>query len=222
MSAAPTFFEQIEILRRDDHRLYHQSRINQTLHLISALCFLVVYVLIWRWPAEASILGWLGAMVVRQTGHYFFEPLQFDNVNNLSNATKERIKVGFNVYRKTALLAVWAALPVALWFDDTLFGLFAHDPSRAALVHRIGITWLWLAGAGFLGRTVYLVLFRSPLLGAAWFAKILTDPFHNVHIYWRSPIYLLQGQLLEPIAKRQYTEDGKLVDGGEAEPQPAH
>ena len=29
--------------------------------------------------------------------------------------------------------------------------------------------------------------------------KILTDPFHNVEIYWKSPIALMHGQLLDPI-----------------------
>ena len=30
------FFEQLAIQRQDDHRYYHHSRVNQTLHLISA------------------------------------------------------------------------------------------------------------------------------------------------------------------------------------------
>jgi len=29
--------------------------------------------------------------------------------------------------------------------------------------------------------------------------KILTDPFHNIAIYWRSPFALLRGELLDPI-----------------------
>jgi hypothetical protein len=27
----------------------------------------------------------------------------------------------------------------------------------------------------------------------------LTDPFHNVNIYWKSPLALMRGQLLDPI-----------------------
>ena len=38
------FFETLRIQRWDDHRYYHHSRINQSLHLISAISFLVSYV----------------------------------------------------------------------------------------------------------------------------------------------------------------------------------
>ena len=29
--------------------------------------------------------------------------------------------------------------------------------------------------------------------------RILTDPFHNVGIYWKSPLELLRGQRFDPI-----------------------
>jgi len=200
----PSFWTEVEILRNDDHRLYHQCRLNQTPHLISAYCFLVVYVLVWYHPAEAAILGWFGAMWMRQIGHYFFEPRGFDSVNNLSNATKESIKVGFNVYRKTAFLVVWAAIPTVLWIDSTMFGLMTPTASTAEFVRRVGWAWLWLAGAGLLARTLYLMFCRSFQTGAAWFTKILTDPFHNVREYWRSPLILLGGQRYEPLEVVDY------------------
>ncbi len=195
----PSFFAEVDILRRDDHRLYHQSRINQTLHLISACVFLVVYVWVWFEPAKASVLGWFGAMWVRQTGHFVFEPRGFDRIHGISNATKERIKVGFNVYRKCALIAVWALIPLLLWLDPTGFGLLAADSTWDVFVQRVGWAWLVLAGAGLLLRTVYLMVARGAQTGLAWLTKILTDPFHNVREYWRSPFYLLRGQLLEPL-----------------------
>ena len=37
------FFETVATQRCDDHRDYHHSRSNQTLHLISALSFGVAY-----------------------------------------------------------------------------------------------------------------------------------------------------------------------------------
>jgi hypothetical protein len=203
------FFDQIEVLRRDDRRLYHQSRINQTLHLISACCFLLVYGLIWFKPAQASILAWFGAMWMRQTGHFFFEPRGFDKVHNLSNATKESIKVGFNVYRKIALLAAWAAIPVVLWADSTVLGMMTPAASRAVLVNRIGWGWLFLAGVGLFGRTLWLMVRRDFQTGAAWFTKILTDPFHNVREYWRSPLFLLKGELIEPLDQLDYSAVAK-------------
>ena len=38
------FFQTVATQRWDDHRYYHHSRINQFLHLISAMSFLVAYV----------------------------------------------------------------------------------------------------------------------------------------------------------------------------------
>ncbi len=36
----------LAVQRWDDHRYYHHSRINQSLHLVSALSFLCAYVLL--------------------------------------------------------------------------------------------------------------------------------------------------------------------------------
>ena len=40
------FFAELREQRWDDHRLYHHSRINQSLHLLSALSFLTSYALL--------------------------------------------------------------------------------------------------------------------------------------------------------------------------------
>ena len=67
-----TFLEELHKQRWDDHRFYHHSRVNQSLHLLSALCFLASYVLIFINPVIAVMVGWLLAMILRQTGHFFF------------------------------------------------------------------------------------------------------------------------------------------------------
>lgn len=203
-NGAQSFFQLVQVLRRDDHRLYHQSRINQTLHLISACVFLGLYVYVWFNPPIAAILGWFGAMCVRQAGHFFFEPLGYDSVNGLTNDQKESIKVGFNVYRKIALLAVWVAIPLVLYVDPSVSGLVPPSADAQDWLHRTGWGWLGLAASGLLARTLYLMTFRSATLGAAWLFKILSDPFHNVEIYWRSPLHLLRGQLIEPLDPVQF------------------
>ena len=101
------FWKKIQQLQWDDHRYYHQCRINQTLHLISALSFLVAYALLFVDPAAAGLVGWAVGMVTRQSGHIFFEPRGFDAINNTSYAHKESIKVGFNMQRKAILISVW-------------------------------------------------------------------------------------------------------------------
>ncbi|HEY4066066.1 MAG TPA: hypothetical protein VGM74_04160, partial [Burkholderiaceae bacterium] len=90
----------LETQRWDDHRYYHQSRINQTLHLISAISFVIAYGLLFVDPALAAILGWCVSMTTRQAGHFFFEPRGFDHVNNVTDDYKEEIKVGYNIQRK--------------------------------------------------------------------------------------------------------------------------
>jgi hypothetical protein len=83
------FLRALEIQRWDDHRFYHHSRINQTLHLISAISFLIAYSLLFVDPVKAALIGWLISMVTRQSGHFFFEPLGFDEENKVSNEYKE-------------------------------------------------------------------------------------------------------------------------------------
>lgn len=68
------FFKELAVQRWDDHRLYHHSRINQSLHLISAIGFLVAYAMVAVDPAWAALLAWCLSMVTRQAGHFFLSP----------------------------------------------------------------------------------------------------------------------------------------------------
>ena len=51
------FLETLRIQRWDDHRYYHHSRINQSLHFVSALSFLFSYVMIFKDPAISALAG---------------------------------------------------------------------------------------------------------------------------------------------------------------------
>lgn len=207
------FLEELRIQRWDDHRLYHQSRVNQSLHLLSACTFLVVYVLMWFRPAEAAVLGWVVAMWVRQTGHFFFEPRGFDTVNNMDFQTKEAIKVGFNLSRKVVLLAVWLAIPVFFYVDSTALGLFEPAATSRILLDRIGWSWIGLAFSGLCARTFWLIATRNVQTGTVWFIKILTDPFNDIKWYWKSPYYLLKGQLLDPMNHVVHLEEHEGAHG---------
>ena len=98
-----TFFEELKEQRWDDHRFYHHSRVNQTLHLISACSFLVTYVLLFTHPVVAALFGWTFAMCIRQVGHFFFEPKGYDEMNQATHEYKEKVKVGYNLRRKVIL-----------------------------------------------------------------------------------------------------------------------
>ncbi|MFN7195246.1 MAG: Mpo1-like protein, partial [bacterium] len=100
------FAETLREQRHDDHRLYHHSRINQALHLVSATSFLVAYVLLLIDPPLAALVAWLVGMTTRQIGHFFFEPKDFDHVNRATHAHKDAIKVGYNLRRKVFLMAI--------------------------------------------------------------------------------------------------------------------
>jgi len=88
------FLEQLRVQRWDDHRYYHHSRINQSLHFVSAISFLIGYVMIFFDPVAAALIGWLVSMTSRQAGHFFFEPRGYDHLNQATQEHKEEIKVG--------------------------------------------------------------------------------------------------------------------------------
>ena len=197
-----TFGEELKLQRWDDHRFYHQSRVTQSLHLFSALCFLVSYVLLPFNPIAASLLGWIVAMWSRQIGHFFFEPTGFDQVNKVTFNHKEEIKVGYNLQRKVLLFVAWISVPLLLWVNPTFFGVFSQT-SGDTYFDRLGILWLVLGFAGLFLRTFWLCVTRSVQTGVVWFTKILTDPFHDVKIYHTAPLWLLRGQWFDPMEDAQ-------------------
>jgi hypothetical protein len=193
------FMAELKEQRWDDHRLYHHSRINQSLHLLSAVSFLTAYVLLAVQPGIAALVGWFVAMWSRQIGHFFFEPKDFDEVNQLTHQRKEEIKVGYNLRRKIVLLTIWALSPLLLLAEPTLGGLLEAPADWVGFVDNVALLWLVLGAAGLLFRTVQLFFIRSVQTGLVWCTKILTDPFHDVQLYHRSPLYLLRGELIDPM-----------------------
>jgi hypothetical protein len=193
-----TFLDELKQQRWDDHRYYHHSRINQTLHLISATTFVIAYVMLFFEPAVAALLGWLVAMTTRQSGHFFFEPKGYDHLNHATHAHKEEIKVGYNLLRKAVLMAIWAVIPVVLLARPDLFGLMTPHEGFVELALNTGLLWFWLGVAGLLFRTVQLFFIRDVLTGLVWASKILTDPFHDIKLYHKAPAYLLRRELIDP------------------------
>ena len=211
------FLEALRTQRWDDHRYYHHSRINQTLHLVSAISFLFSYVMIFKDPAISALAGWLVAMTTRQTGHFFFEPKDYDVVNKATHEYKEEIKVGYNLRRKVVLLTVWALSPLPLYFDPTYFGLFARAADKTGVVRHVAMIWLVLGIAGVLFRTVQLFLVKDVQTGLVWATKILTDPFHDIKLYHKAPLALLRGELIDPdIGRHRWDEEDDPEDIEEA------
>ena len=198
------FIESLREQRWDDHRYYHHSRINQSLHFLSAINFLIAYVMIFFNPGLAALIGWTFAMCSRQIGHFFFEPKDYDTVNQATHEHKEDIKVGYNLKRKVVLMSVWAFSPIVLFYYPTLFGLFETHTSTAGYLENLGLVWLFIGLVALLFRTVHLFFIRDVQTGLVWFTKILTDPFHDFKLYHKSPVYLLKGELIDPMSHSNF------------------
>jgi hypothetical protein len=194
----PKFREALRTQRWDDHRYYHHSRVNQSLHLLSAMSFLLAYVMMFKDPAIAALVGWLVAMTTRQIGHFFFEPKDYDEINEASHEYKEEIKVGYNLQRKVVLLTIWVLSPVPLLFDPTLFGIFTPHVGAAELARHVAEIWLVVGLGAIAFRTIQLFFIEDVQTGLVWAAKIITDPFHDIKLYYKSPLYLLRGELIDP------------------------
>jgi hypothetical protein len=182
--------EHLHEQRWDDHRYYHHSLINQSLHFVSAITFLVAYAIVWREPAIAALLGWGVAMTARQAGHFFFEPRGYDHVNDCTDEHKEEIKLGYNIFRKIVLMSLWSAIPIALLIDPTFLGLFTAHVGAMEYLDHLGKLWLALGVGGLLFRTVQLFVIKDVETGLVWMTKIITDPFNDFRLYHKAPAQL--------------------------------
>lgn len=181
------FFELLRIQRWDDHRYYHHSLVNQSLHLLSAVSFVCAYALLFKDPAMAALLAWLVSMTSRQIGHLVFEPRSYDHVNDASHDHKEAIKVGYNLRRKIVLMSVWGLSPLLLVIDPTALGLCRPAQDLMGFARHVGAMWLAVGLGGLLFRTVQLFFVADVQTGLVWATKIVTDPFHDIMLYRGAP-----------------------------------
>ena len=192
------FREQLRIQRWDDHRYYHHSRINQSLHFVSAISFMVGYAMMFFDPVASALIGWLVSMTSRQAGHFFFEPRGYDHLNQATHEHKEEIKVGYNLRRKIVLMTIWALVPVVLYVNPSVLGLATPWVTAGDFVRQVAKLWLLVGLGGLLFRTVHLFFIYNVETGLVWMTKILTDPFSDFKLYYKSPLFLLKGELIDP------------------------
>ncbi|RVT89731.1 hypothetical protein [Sphingomonas crocodyli] len=188
------FRAQLAEQRWDDHRFYHHSLINQSLHFISACTFLTAYVLLFTDPALASLLAWGVAMTSRQAGHFFFEPKGYDVENQVTQEYKEDVKVGYNLFRKYVLMSLWMAIPVVLAVSPTLLGTIPAPDGFVGYLRHVGYAWLVFGVVALLFRVLQLWMQRDFETGIVWATKIVTDPFNDFRLYKSAPAKLMKGQ----------------------------
>ena len=121
--------------------------------------------------------------------------------------------------RKTVLIAVWALIPVVLWLQPSSAGPDRAGHGRLAKARCTtsawpGSRWAWPAS---LFRVLQLAVTQNLFTGIVWATKILTDPFHDIALYWRAPLALLRGELRGPDAPH----GAALSDSGPRGRQPS-
>ena len=159
---------------------------------------MIGYVMMFFDPLMSALIGWLVSMTSRQAGHFFFEPRGYDHINQATHEHKEEIKVGYNLRRKIVLMTIWAASPLVLYADPTLFGLFTPWTTPADFMRQVAKIWLVVGIGGLLFRTVHLFFIYNVETGLVWMTKIITDPFNDFMLYRKAPLALLRGELIDP------------------------
>ena len=151
-----------------------------------------------------ALVAWGVSMTTRQVGHFFFEPKGYDHINDASFEFKEAVKVGYNLKRKVVLLGIWAALPGMLLIDPTFLNYLQPHQDAIGFAINVGWLWFWLGVTGALFRVAQLTVTQSLETGVVWLIKIITDPLHDIKLYWSSPIHLLKGQIIDPEHGKQH------------------
>ena len=88
-------------------------------------------------------------------------------------------------------------IPIALWLTPNFFGLLSEEQVQKGLIHNTAILWLFTGIGAVLFRTVHLFFLMGVQSGLVWATKILTDPFHDIKIYHRSPLHILKGDMYD-------------------------
>jgi hypothetical protein len=68
----------------------------------------------------------------------------------------------------------------------------------------VGAAWLILGAGGLLFRTIHLFFLKDVQTGLVWMTKIITDPFHDIILYHKAPLYLMRGELMDNNPKQMY------------------
>jgi hypothetical protein len=100
--------------------------------------------------------------------------------------------------RKLVLMGIWAMFPALLLFQPELFGLFTPPGDWTGFARNLGMIWLVLGVTGVLVRMAQLCIIKDAQASLVWATKILTDPFHDIKLYYKAPLFLCRGELIDP------------------------
>jgi len=161
-----------------DHHASHSNLINQWLHLLSSSMFIYCYAIFFDDYETAMYLGLL-SLVLRQSGHYVFEPPCHE---------KEQAMLGFDTENKVKIVVTYGLIPALII-------------GQVALTTDIQITlaqaWLAVTFSVVFGRVALLWYRYSFIVSMHWFVKFITDPFTDIPAYWRSGYQVFSPTLLQ-------------------------
>jgi len=128
----------------------------------------------------------LGSLVLRQAGHYVFEPPCHE---------KEQAMLGFDTKKKVKIVITYFIIPTLF-----LIGL-SYNSKFSEVVSQYDVTvadlWLIATFCVVFGRVLFLWYTMSFVISMHWFVKFVTDPWTDIPAYWRSSYQIFNPKLFK-------------------------
>lgn len=189
-----TFIEGIMRQKHIDHEASHSNLINQFLHLISSSMFLYCYAIFFNDYERAVYLG-LTSLIIRQSGHYIFEPPCHD---------AEQAMLGFDTQNKVKIVITYGIIPLLL---------FVKAASMIDYEYTLAQLWLVATLTIVFGRVFLLWGRYGFIVSMHWYVKFITDPFTDIPAYWASGYQIFNPKLLKGALHSSFPNTFELPEG---------
>jgi glutamate-1-semialdehyde 2,1-aminomutase len=171
-----TFVANVMKQKEIDHVASHSNLINQFLHFISSCMFIWCYaVVLSTGKYEEPVKYGLLSLLIRQSGHYIFEPPCHD---------AEQAQLGFDTEQKVKIVCLYLSIPFALYAkvwaaENGYISGYLVDLSIADFWWVATLCVVW-------GRVSYLFNTLGFTISMHWWIKFITDPFTDLPAYYEA------------------------------------
>ena len=172
------FWAELRTQRWDDHRFYHHSRINQSLHLLSAISFIIAYV-----TDVHRSRGRRFDRLVGRHGEPAVRPLflRAEGIrrgqSGRRTSTRKTSRWATTCVARSILHVIWAASPALLLAGSVTFRVddaaYQRTGVRAARRRDMAAS---SASAHCCSGPCSCFILSDVQTGLVWLTKILTDP----------------------------------------------
>lgn len=170
-----------------DHHASHSNLINQWLHLISSSMFIYCYAIMFNDIESAMYIG-LTSLIIRQAGHYVFEPPCHD---------AEQAMLGFDTQNKVKVCITYGAVPLLI---------LAQIAMTTDIQISVAQAWLVVTFSVVFGRVALLWYRYGFMVSMHWYVKFITDPFTDLPAYWRSSYQMFNPKLVKGALHASFPE----------------